>query len=140
MYISVFSDEMGLDFKEALPIYASWGMKHVDFRALINGKGIHLQTNEELKEIKAMLDEYGMKAAVLQSSLCKVHLPDEERVKAEMKKLEGLIRAAEALDCNMVRSFNFWQHKEGEPGLGVCPQFSIPKISPASRALFTKGS
>lgn len=118
MYISVFSDEMGLDFKEALPIYAEWGLKHVDFRALINGKGIHAQTNEELREIKAMLDGYGMKATVLQSSLCKVHLPDEARVRAEMEKLDGLIRASEILDCNMVRSFNFWQHKEGEAGLG----------------------
>ena len=118
MYISVFSDEMGKDFKEALPIYASWGMEYVDFRALINGKGIHAQTNDELKEIKALLKEYNMKPAVLQSSLCKVHLPDEVRIKAEMEKLEGLIRAADILECPMIRSFNFWQHKEGEAGLG----------------------
>ena len=65
MYISVFSDEMGKDFKEALPIYASWGMEYVDFRALINGKGIHAQTNDELKEIKALLKEYNMKPALI---------------------------------------------------------------------------
>ncbi len=118
MYISVFSDELGIDYKQALPKFASWGMKHVDLRALINGKEIHMLTNDELYELKRELERYDLKPAVLQSSLCKVHLPNDERVKREMDKLEGLIRASDILGCNMVRSFNFWQHKEGEPGLG----------------------
>ncbi len=118
MYISVFSDELGLDYKQALPIFADLGLTHVDLRALINGKGIHNQTDEELKLLKADLKAYGLVPTVLQSSLCKVHLPSEERVKLEMEKLEGLIRAADILECPMVRSFNFWQHKEGEEGLG----------------------
>jgi sugar phosphate isomerase/epimerase len=50
-----------------------------------------------------------MTVACLQTSLCKVHLPDAERQKKEQEKLEGIIRAADALDCRLVRSFSYWQ-------------------------------
>ena len=35
-----------------------------------------------------------------------------------MEKLEGIIRAANILDCRLVRSFNYWQHGETDPALG----------------------
>lgn len=118
MYISVFSDELKREVTEVLPIFAEWGMKYVDFRGLINGLPIEKQSDEQLRALKAQLDSLGLKTAVLQSSLCKVHLPDEERVKLEMEKLDGLIRASEILDCKMVRTFNFWQHKQDDPACG----------------------
>jgi len=117
MYRSVFSDELYLDVKEALPIIKSWGSEYVDFRGMVNGKGIEFQTEEELKELKALLDSLGLKVGVLQSSLCKVHMPDEERQKKEMEKLEGLIRAAKILNCNRVRAFFYWQPDEVDHNL-----------------------
>lgn len=118
MYISLFTDEFGEDVYKVLPVVAEWGMKYVDFRGLINGKGIERQTDEELKELKKALDSYGLKVGVLQSSLCKVHLPDKERIQEEMEKLEGVIRASEILDCKLVRCFNFWQHNQDDPACG----------------------
>jgi len=119
MYISLFTDEFGEDVYKVLPVVAEWGMKYVDFRGLINGKTIERQTDEELMELKKTLDSYGLKVGVIQSSLCKVHLPDQERIDAELEKLEGVIRASEILECKMVRCFNFWQHKADDPELGV---------------------
>lgn len=118
MYISVFSDELKREVTEILPIFAEWGMTHVDFRGLVNGMPIEKQTPEQLKALKAQLDGLGLKTAVLQSSLCKVHLPDADRVKEEMAKLEGLIRAADVLQCPLIRSFNFWQHDQNDPKCG----------------------
>ncbi|MGN0178393.1 MAG: Gfo/Idh/MocA family oxidoreductase [Monoglobaceae bacterium] len=118
MYISLFTDEFGEDVYKVLPVVAGWGMKYVDFRGLINGKPIEKQTDEELRELKRALDGYGLKTGVIQSSLCKVHLPDKERIADEMKKLEGIIRASEILDCRLVRSFNFWQHNQNDPACG----------------------
>lgn len=118
MYISVFSDEFYEDVYEVLPKIASWGMKYVDLRSMVNGKPIEKQSVEELKCLKAKLDELGLKVGVIQSSLCKVHLPDKERIEQELEKLEGVIRAAEILDCKLVRSFFFWQHKQDDPRLG----------------------
>ena len=118
MYISVFTDELHREVTDILPMFAEWGLTHVDFRGLVYGKAIENLTDEELRRLKAQLDALGLRTGVLQSSLCKVHLPDEARVAAEMKKLEGLIRASEILDCNMVRSFNFWQHDQKDPKCG----------------------
>lgn len=118
MYISIFSDELYLDASEVLPIVKSWGMKYVDFRGQINGKGIEYQTDEELYTLKAQLDELGLKAGVLQTSLAKVHLPDKERQEAELEKLEGIIRASKILGTNMVRCFNYWQQEPEDKDFG----------------------
>lgn len=118
MYISIFSDEFYKDIYEVLPIIKEWGMTHVDFRGMVNGKPIENQTDEELYELKKALDSYGLKAGVIQSSLCKVHLPDKERQQQEMEKLEGIIRAAKILETPLVRSFFYWQHNQNDPACG----------------------
>ena len=118
MYLSVFTDEFYKDVYEVLPKVADWGMKYVDFRGLINGKPIESQTDEELFKLKATLDDLGLKTGVIQSALCKVHLPDESVVKKEMERLERIIRISEILECNRVRSFFFWQHDQNDPKCG----------------------
>jgi len=118
MFISVFTDELGKEVTTSLKTFADWGMKYVDFRMRVNGLPIEKQSKEQLKTLKAQLDEYGLKTAVIQSSLCKKHLPDADFIKAEREKLEGIIRACDILDCNMVRSFNFWQHDQYDPKCG----------------------
>jgi sugar phosphate isomerase/epimerase len=116
MYISIFTDELGLDVSEALPIIKSWGLRHVDFRSKVFGKQIHELDARELRELRKLVDDHGMTVACLQTSLCKVHLPDAERQKKEAEKLEGIIRAADALDCRLVRSFSYWQPQGSDSG------------------------
>ena len=132
MFRSVFSDELFMDAKEALPIIKSWGSEYVDFRSMVNGKGIEFQTDEELKELKAQLDSLGLKVGVLQSSLCKVHLPDEARQKKELEKLEGIIRATKILGTNQVRAFFYWQPDEVDHSLygqlAVRPDLMTPVL------------
>lgn len=118
MYITIMTDEFGEDVYKVLPEVAKWGMKYVDFRGLINGRPIEKQTKEELHELKRRLDFYDLKTGVIDSSLCKVNLPDKERLLEEMEKLEGVIRASEILECNWVRSFNCWQSGYGGPRVG----------------------
>ena len=118
MYISVFTDELGKEVTSVLEKFAQWGMKYVDFRGMINGAPIENQTAEQLRQLKAQLDSLGLKTGVIQSSLCKIHLPDADKRRAEERKLEGIIRAADVLDCRLVRSFNYWQHHEKDPECG----------------------
>ncbi len=116
MFVSIFTDELKLDVKEAIPMIKSWGVEHVDFRAMVFSKQIHELDGSELRELKKLVDDNGMTVGCLQTSLCKVHLPDAERQKAEEKKLEGIIRAADALDCRLVRTFSYWQPAGTEYG------------------------
>ena len=116
MFPSIFSDELGKDIAEALPVIQSWGLKHVDLRAKVFGSGIESVPAERLGELRKLLDDHGMKTGCLQTSLAKVHLPDVARQQAEADKFEGIIRAADALDCQLVRAFFYWQPKDETRG------------------------
>jgi len=125
MFLSIFTDELGKDVTEALPVIREWGLERCDLRGRVFGKGCERLTKDELVDLKKLLVGHGFAVGAFQSSLAKVHLPDAERQKAELEKLEGLIRAADALDCRLVRSFNYWQpprplgqaEPSGEPDL-----------------------
>jgi len=122
MFPSIFTDELGLDVTEALPIIKSWGLAHCDLRGRVFGKAFEALNAEELARLKKLLGEHGMAVGCLQSSLAKAHLPDAERQRAEADKLEGIIRAADALECRVVRSFHYWQPPEELAGqLAVRP-------------------
>lgn len=109
MFLSIFTDELGVDITKGLPILQSWGLNAVDLRGRVFGLAAEALPPERLPELRRLLEHHGMKVGCLQSSLAKVHLPGPERRAAEMEKLEGIIRAAGALDCRMVRSFHYWQ-------------------------------
>lgn len=139
MFPSIFTDELGIDFPETLPILKSWGLEHCDLRGRVFRKAFEDLTPEELAEVKRLLDRHGMRIGCLQSSLAKVHLPEGERLKAEAAKLEGVIRAADALGCRLVRSFFYWQPpRELEGQLAVRPdelQRALNRFAPlADRA------
>ncbi len=116
MFPSIFTDELGLDITQGLPIIKSWGLKHVDLRGLVFGKAAEALPPERLPELRKLLDDHGMKVGCLESSLAKVHLPDAAGCRAEEEKLEGIIRAADALDCRLVRAFFYWQPRAEELG------------------------
>jgi len=109
MFPSVFTDELHVEFMEALDTLASWGLKYVDLRSGVLGKDVDALSAEELGKVKAALGERGLAVGALESSLAKVHLPGPEVRAREEEKLEGIIRAADALECRLVRAFFYWQ-------------------------------
>ncbi len=109
MFLSIFTDELAMDVRDALPILKEWGLEYVDLRTRVLGSAIEHLTDEQLGELRGLLDGHGMKVGALQTSLAKVHLPDDDRRAAEAEKLEGIVRAADALDCPLVRAFFYWQ-------------------------------
>ncbi|MFP4028984.1 MAG: Gfo/Idh/MocA family oxidoreductase [Candidatus Brocadiia bacterium] len=122
MFQSVFTDELAVPFEEALDTLVDWGVQYADLRGGIYGKAIHDLTEEELARVQKALNDRDLKVGTLESSLAKVHLPDQKRREKEAEKLEGLIRAADALECRLIRSFFFWQPPEEKRGqLAVRP-------------------
>ena len=109
MRLSVFTDELGQDVAQALPVLRDWGIDTVDLRGRVFNRAIEALTDPQLAELRTLLDAHGMRVGCIESSLAKVQLPAAERCRAEAAKLEGIIRAAQALDCTLVRSFFYWQ-------------------------------
>lgn len=114
MFKSIFTDELSLDLPKVIPFLKDWGLSHCDLRGRIFQRPVEGLSDEQLFEVKKLLDVNGIKVGCLQSSLAKVHLPDKERLAEEMHKLERLIRASEILGCRLVRSFFFWQPPNGQ--------------------------
>ena len=114
MFKSIFTDELGLDFPKTLPFLKEWGLNACDLRARIFQKSLESLSDEELLQVRQLVRENGFRIGCLQSSLGKVHLPGKERYEEEMRKLDRIIRAAELLDCRLVRSFFFWQPPNGQ--------------------------
>lgn len=109
MFPSIFTDELGVDLAEALPVIKSWKLDHADLRGRVFGKAAEALSDAQLAEVKTLFAAHGMKVGCLQTSLAKVHLPDGERRRAEAAKLETIIRAADILDCRLIRVFHYWQ-------------------------------
>jgi predicted dehydrogenase/sugar phosphate isomerase/epimerase len=109
MRLSVFTDELGQDVTAALPVLRDWAIDTVDLRGRVFDRAIEALTDAQLDELRTLLAAHGMRVGCIESSLAKVHLPTAERCQAEAAKLEGIIRAAQALDCRLVRSFFYWQ-------------------------------
>ena len=122
MRLSVFTDELAVDVTQAVPILKQWGIDTVDLRGRVFSRAIEALSDSQLCDLRKLLDDHGMRVGCIESSLAKVHLPDEARCRAESAKLEGIVRAAQALDCPLVRSFFFWQpSRDLEGALAVRP-------------------
>ncbi len=109
MKLSVFTDELGMDVTQAVPTLREWGIDTVDLRGRLFMRPVEALSDRQLGDLRKLLDDHGLRVGCIESSLAKVHLPDEARCRAEAEKLEGIIRAAQALDCRLVRSFFYWQ-------------------------------
>jgi len=109
MYLSIFSDELGIDISEGAAVLREWGLSRVDLRGRVLGRHFEGLDTDELRRLRSLLDDHGLRVGCLESSLAKVHLPDAERQRAEAKKLERIIEAAEIFDCRLVRAFFYWQ-------------------------------
>ncbi|HCK09077.1 MAG TPA: hypothetical protein DHW45_04325 [Candidatus Latescibacteria bacterium] len=122
MQLSIFTDELGMDITKAVPIIKSWGLDTVDLRGRVYGKSFETLDDGQLSDLKTLFDDHGLKVGCLQSSLAKSHQPGPEERAPEAEKLEGIIRAAGALDCRRVRSFYFWQkYSDGQGALARQP-------------------
>ena len=110
MYVSIFSDELGLDIVEAIPYFKEWGLEYVDLRGRIFGKALECMNRDEILEVKKVLDNNGLKVGCLESSIAKVHLPeDPDVIREQQVKLDSIMMASEILGCHLLRCFHYWQ-------------------------------
>ena len=132
MVLTIFSDELRLDIEQAIPVIDSWGLKHVDLRGKVYGSHFQEASPDQLKRLAEFLRQKSMRVACLESSLAKFSRPEEAEIKDEHRKLEAVIRAADILQCRLVRSYHFFR-----PNCGADPKFQVdPKVLDAALELF----
>lgn len=108
---SAFADEAGVELDEQIKALLDNGIRYLEPR-FIGGKGILDLTDEELYEVKARLDECGIKVNSLGSPIGKY--PITEPFEIHFEKFKRALEVAKILDTKNIRMFSFYI-PEGEP-------------------------
>jgi sugar phosphate isomerase/epimerase len=109
--VSVMTDQLGLDFEDAVKQLAEWGIAWVDLRSGVYGKAIDDVTDSEVERAQAVLDKHRLQVACLATRLAspwKDHdLWDEKDWDEELLHLDRLIALARAFGTNMLRVYAY---------------------------------
>jgi sugar phosphate isomerase/epimerase len=109
--ISVMTDQLGLDFEDAVKQLADWDVEWADLRSGIYGKGIDDVTDADVERARAALEQHGLRVACLSSrvnSPWKDHdLWDEKDWDEERLRLHRLIELCKALDADLLRVYAY---------------------------------
>ncbi len=112
--ISGFYDEASSDLRTQCELIKSFGESYLCPR-VVNGRNISTYTAEEFeKDVKPILDEYGIKFSSIGSPIGKVGLYDEEGYQAQLKKLEELVKICQIMGCKYIRMFSFHVDPKGD--------------------------
>ena len=107
--LSAFADEAGAPLSEQIAALKENGIDFIEPRN-IDKRGILAHSEEELKEIKRILDENGIKVGSLGSPIGKY--PIEEPFDKHLVDFEKALRACEILGTKNMRMFSFFVPKD----------------------------
>ena len=110
--ISGFSDEISSDIVTQFTVLNKLGINYFEPRG-INGKNISELNPEELKNLKAKMNEFNIKASSIGSPIGKIkirHSMDEH-----IEKLKRVINTAHILGTDRIRMFSFYMPHDGTP-------------------------
>lgn len=109
--ISGFSDEIAKEVDTQFQVLNKLGISYFEPRG-INGKSIAALDEQEVLELKAKMDQYGIKASSIGSPVGKVMI--EEPFEPHFAVFQRIIQTAQRLECRFVRMFSFFHATEGE--------------------------
>lgn len=110
--LSGFGDEVDPDPKVQAAVLLALGASHIEVRSAWGTNVVEL-SDEQVAELKAILDESGLKVSAVASPIGKVDiaLPAEH----EAQRLRRIIEVAKALDTKYIRMFSFFRAEDQSP-------------------------
>lgn len=120
--VAVISDGLSPDFETALKIMQGYKLRRVEIR-LVGGKYNTEATAEQVRRLKALLDQYEIRCSQVDTALFKCTLPGTQPLGAgtpvypyteQMDLLKRACDRAHAWGTDRVRIFTFWRVAEPE--------------------------
>lgn len=127
IHLAVTTDEIDDDLRIALDFLGRHGLDYCEIRHLW-GKYNTSWPVEKIRYARTLLDDAGIRLAILDTGFFKVPLPDSnsaDGAKALKKQWDLLDRAferAEVLDTRLIRTFAFTYPRNGRPDPGAYPR------------------
>jgi len=106
--LSVISDEVSQDFQRVVDVCREYDVPMVEPRSVWE-KAPQDLTNDDVKRMRAILDEAGMGVCCIASPFFKCDLGDPKQYQEHIGLLRRCIEIARMLDCNVIRGFTFWK-------------------------------
>lgn len=123
--LGITSDEVSQDFEAALKLVREFDLRWVEIRNLW-GRYVTELSIEDVKRAKGLLDKYGVKLSVLDTSFYKCALPgtkplgnnkDDYPYQEQEALLKRAIERSEILDSHYIRVFSFWRVADREAAM-----------------------
>ena len=103
--MSAFADEYATPFEEQLAGMRDFGIKYIELRHA-DGINVSALTPEQIQNVKALLDKYGIGVSAIGSPLGKIKL--DEDMNAHLETAKTVFEAARTLGAKYVRVFSFY--------------------------------
>jgi len=106
--LSVISDEISQDFQRVVDVCREFDVPMVEPRSVWDTPPQGL-SDEQVGEMKRILDEAGMGVCAIASPFFKCDLGDEEQYAEHIDILRRCIEIARVFDTKIIRGFTFWK-------------------------------
>lgn len=110
--ITGFADEIDSDIKVWVEVLKELGQRYTEIRS-IHGKGIVTYTNEEAREMKMLLDSYGIKVSTVASAIGKIKITDD--FEPHMEEFKHIVELAKIFETKYIRMFSFYLPEDCQP-------------------------
>lgn len=116
--LGAISDGFSDDFEEALKLMKGFGLKWVEIRTIWGHLYNTEASPEQIRRIKALLDQYGFRVSVVSTALYKCVLPGTQAVgnpkdtypyTGQMDLLKRAAERAHTWGTDKLRGFTFWR-------------------------------
>ncbi len=109
--LAITTDEIDADLGAAIELIRGFGLRHAELRNL-GGKYNTSQPPETILRARRMLDDAGIRVAIVDTGFFKVALPGEDvegrkKLDAQWALLDRAIRNAKILGTDLIRTFAF---------------------------------
>ena len=103
--ITGFADEISDDLLAQVEGLKKLDMKYVEMRG-VDGENLIFHSDQKIKEIKAYLDDNGIRLSALGSPLGKIGILDD--FSPHFESFKRAIDVAHRMECNRIRMFSFY--------------------------------
>lgn len=103
--LSAFADEYSDSLTEQCSALNNFGIGYMEIRG-VNGKNISLLTPQEVKQVKQVLNDFGIKVSSVGSPVGKINLAGDLNAHLDMSK--RVFETANELGAGYVRGFSFY--------------------------------
>lgn len=103
--LSGFGDEIAPELKKQLEVMKENGIAHLEIRS-VDHKNILDLTDDEINEVKQILNEYHFKISAIGSPIGKIHITDD--FEPHLERFKRAIYVAEQLGSKYIRMFSFF--------------------------------